>query len=455
MSSALAPRSGSGPDGVVTEGPRLADLGPWRRTPAASRALLLGVLGALVAVPTRRIDLLVLAVPFVLVATWGWAARPRHTGAAAARVGDRALAEGEATAWTVTLDLPSRAEETIVRLSPGGFVTVDPMADGTAVVNLAGDQSVERTVVARVTRWGIRRVGPGLVASRSAWWAYRTPIQQLGAFQVTATPKAARFDAAAMTPHPEGLVGLNRSARPGSGAEFATIRRFEQGDRLRRIHWPSTLRYGAVQVRTTYADADAHVVLVVDAFSDLGPGEGVDGRATSLDLTVRACAAVAEHYVRAGDRISLRVLGSEGVSQVPVGSGRPQIRRVIDTLARIRPATDRAPSTMRSLRGLTSGSLIIVLTPLVHPSIVGLVAAAAARGLTALVIDTLPAHLVADPDDRSAAMAWRLRQLDRDEEVHRLRAAGVPVVTWVGPGSLDVVLRGLARRGRHPRLVHR
>ena len=102
-----------------------------------------------------------------------------------------------------------------------------------------------------------------------------------------------------------------------------------------------------------------------------------------------------------------------------------------------------------------SGSLVVVLSPLVHPAMTGLVSAVAARGLTTVVIDTLPSHLSADPADPYAAVAWRLRRLDRDEEVHRLRAAGVPVVAWVGPGSLDLVLRGLARRGAHPRLVAR
>jgi uncharacterized protein (DUF58 family) len=453
VSITLARRHSTDPAGG-SERARLDRLGPWQRTPAASRALLLGAAGAVLGVLTRRVDLLVLAVPFVLVATWGWLARPRGTGSAEARVGNRTLAEGDATAWTVTLQLPPGAEETILRLSPGRFVTVGPDADRTAVCAPADGGPVTRRIVARTTRWGMRRIGPGLIGARSAWWAYRTPICELGAFWVTATPAAARFDAAAMAPHPEGLVGVNRSVRPGAGTEFATIRPFQPGDRLRRIHWPSTLRSGTVQARTMYADADAHVVLVVDALSDLGPREGIDGRATSLDLTVRACAALAEHYARSGDRISLRVLGSESVSRVPVGSGRAQIRRVLDTLARIQPATDRDAVHVRALAGLGSGSLVVVLSPLVHPDIVGLVAAAAASGLTTIVIDTLPGHLVADPDDAYAALAWRLRRLDRDEEVHRLRAAGVPVVTWVGPGSLDVVLRGLARR-THARLVRR
>ena len=51
------------------------------------------------------------------------------------------------------------------------------------------------------------------------------------------------------------------------------------------------------------------MLLVVDALADFGRSGGVDGAASSLDVTVRAAAALAEHYVRHGDRVALRVVG--------------------------------------------------------------------------------------------------------------------------------------------------
>ena len=50
--------------------------------------------------------------------------------------------------------------------------------------------------------------------------------------------------------------------------------------------------------------------------------------------------------------------------------------------------------------------------------------------------------------DALARAAWRIRMLERDREMRTIRAQGVPVVPWLGPGSLDVVLHQLARRGR-------
>jgi len=426
----------------------------WQVTTAQIRAGVLGGIGTLAAVLTRRIDLLVLATPFLVVATWGALARPRAPISLTTALGNRELAEGQATRWTATIDLPPGADETTVRLSPGAFVDEDPAADLRAI-GPGTDGPVQRSIAARATRWGPRRIGPGLVSSRSAWWAYRTPIVEAGRFEVVVVPAGGDFDAQAPTPHPEGLVGGHRAERLGSGSEFATIRPFHVGDRLRRIHWPASQRSGTLQVTTTHADADAHVVLVVDAFSDLGPREGIDGRPTSLDLSVRAATAVAQHYLGAGDRVSLRVLGSEGIDRLAPGSGLIQRRRILDVLARISPATDRELATVRGLDGLTSGSFVVVFTPLVHPAMAGVIARTAARGLTTVVVDTLPRHLGDDAEDRYLSLAWRIRRLDRRDELDRLRGAGVPVVAWHGPGSLDLVLRDLSRRARAPRMARR
>ena len=59
-----------------------------------------------------------------------------------------------------------------------------------------------------------------------------------------------------------------------------------------------------------------------------------------------------------------------------------------------------------------------------------------------------------DPDVRRQ-LAWRMRLLERETLLLRVSRAGVPVVPWRGPGTLDDVLRGLGRRARRPRLAAR
>ena len=53
------------------------------------------------------------------------------------------------------------------------------------------------------------------------------------------------------------------------------------------------------------------------------------------------------------------------------------------------------------------------------------------------------------------ALAWRIRLLERRRELRAVAAAGIPVVAWRGPGSLDQVIRDIARRSTGPRLLPR
>jgi hypothetical protein len=45
-----------------------------------------------------------------------------------------------------------------------------------------------------------------------------------------------------------------------------------------------------------------------------------------------------------------------------------------------------------------------------------------------------------------------MRRLERDEVLARLAALGCPVVAWRGPGTVDDVMRRLARRAQLPQV---
>ena len=323
----------------------------------------------------------------------------------------------------------------------------------------AGTETAEspRTAVAEVVvqsrRWGRRAVAPGLVAGGSSWGAFRWGPVELAPLTLTTLPLPATFDAAAPAPHPFGLVGLNRSSRPGDGSEFAGIRPFRAGDRLRRLHWPRSLRTGELHVTSTFADQDSLVVLVVDALSDVGRSEGVAGAASSLDTTVRAAGAVAEHHLRRGDRVGVQVVGTTGVTRVPPSTGRNALRRVLDTLALIEVGTDPRPPEARLRLGLGADAMVVMLSPLVSPVALQQAVVLARHGLTVVVIDTLPTDLHTSEEDVLTRLAWRIRLLEREHEMQQVQEAGIPVVPWRGPGSLDQVLRDLSRRSRAPRVV--
>ena len=425
----------------------------WEPTAAHARATIGGATIAVGAVLARRPDLLVLAAPLLVAAVWGAAQRPHAAPTVEQAIGHDVVREGQATTWRVSVDDPSgRIEDVAVRLEPPRWVELRP-SSGQVAGSLPDDGTARLVVAVRSTRWGQRRVGPALVVASSAWGAFRYVHQRGGAWALRTLPQPSPFDASAPPVRSPGLVGLSRSPRPGNGTEFAGIRPFQPGDRLRRIHWKQSLRTGSLHVTSTWADHDRHVLLLADLLVDVGESGGVDGRASSADLVLRAGAAIAEHYVSAGDRVALVVLGGSGLRRLPAGSGRRHLRRILDVMASSEPGTD--PFDRGQLPPhLDPGLLVVMLSPLVSHRSLDRAVVLARRGMSVVVIDCLPPD-AAEPDgahDRASTLdpyvplAWRMRLLERDREVRRVVEAGIAVVPWRGPGSLDLVLRDLQRQ---------
>jgi uncharacterized protein (DUF58 family) len=207
---------------------------------------------------------------------------------------------------------------------------------------------------------------------------------------------------------------------------------------------------------------------------DIGASQGVGGRSSSLDNSVRAAGAIAEHYLRTGDRVGLHVLGARELPALDSAAGRNHLRRVLDTLARATSA-DGTVADEKRLRGqlrhrVPAGALVIVLTPAISRDVLGHALALSRRGISVITIDTLPPELAsgtiepqlletvlpqATESPEASSLAWRIRLLEREHEMLRAREAGVPIVPWSGPGTLDIVLRDLGRRSRAPRVVSR
>jgi len=433
----------------------------WRPTAAHTRACAIGVGLTLVAGVVRRPDLLVLATPLLVVAGWGAATRPRSTPTLRHTLAHTSVREDEATLWRAELTGIQGMEQVAAFVAPSPWVVRSPAGGGVAGTVPADAKEAALQVAVQSRRWGRRSVGPALVSGHSAWAAFRWGSQHCAPLTLTTLPLPSAFDASAPTPHPRGLVGLNRSSRTGDGAEFAGIRPFQAGDRVRRVHWPVSLRTGSLHVTSTWADQDSHVVLAVDALNDVGVSEGLGGAASSLDTTVRAAGAVAEHFLLRGDRVGMRVFGSFRPARIPPAAGRRQLRRLLDTLAGIEVATDREAPRAGTPLGVSPGATVIMLSALVSAQSLERALSLARRGLTVIVVDTLPADtalptgLSLPADDPYAALAWRVRLLEREREIRAVREAGIAVVPWRGPGSLDRVLRELGRRAGAPRMVRR
>ncbi|WP_404381756.1 DUF58 domain-containing protein [Knoellia locipacati] len=472
----------------------------WRPTPAHARAIVVGLLLLGVGAIMRRPDAVALGTPLAVVAVWSQLRRPTASPVMHAWLRHSVLREGQTTAWTATIEPGPGVEDVGMVVTETDFTRYTPASQSVAVGGVAGAGAGASTgagagevgggsgadggggvggadrqldIACQSTRWGLRRLGPATCAVSGPFGAHVWQPGPVDAPPVPTVPLPEAFSARSPAPDPDGLVGRSRSRHHGDGSELADVRAFRFGDRLRRIHWPVSVRTGELHVTTTYADEDSEILLLVDAMQDLGRSTGFEGEGSSLDNGVRAAAAVAEHYLRAGDRVGLQVLGAHQSPRLAPGLGTNQLRRILDLLARVRVA-DGGVVDEKRLRGqllhpVSAGTLVVFLTPAVSVQVLAHAAQLARRGTSTIVVDTLPrAMTTGDLTDEqlaglvpeqsvspSARLAWRLRLLERSREVARTRLSGVPIVPWVGPGTLDLVMRDIARQRRSPRVVTR
>jgi uncharacterized protein (DUF58 family) len=421
----------------------------WAPTHAHLRAAAVAALAVVVAVVAGRTDVAVLAVPFVGAAVWGALRRPSGPPAVGMALDATTLFEGQWTSARVAVRTRtggSSGDVATVTVGTTAWLATDPRSGALTVSSDGGDLDV--VIPVRAVRWGRHEVTLRSVVCTSTLGAYRTEVngQPIG---VATLPLSAEFDAVDAVPEPSGLVGLHRARRQGPGSEPAEVRPFRTGDRLRRINWKVSSRTGALHVTSTWADQDTHVLLLLDTEADLGASDGVDGRASSLDIAVRAAAAVGEHYLRAGDRVGLVDLGRR-VRDIRPGSGRRQLRRLLDALVLAEASSTHRADLVR-IRPIGADAMVIALTPLVGEVGRTHIVSLAQHGRTVVVVDTMP-DATEDPSSPWTAMATRVRAMERRAEIDQLIELGVPVVAWHGRGTLDQVLRNVSRIARAPRV---
>ena len=417
----------------------------WTPTPAHLRAVLGGAGLAAAGVLARRPDLVVVAVPLVIVAIWAAGTRPTHPAVIEHRLDHTTVPEGGATTLRATVNVEDGIEDVAMVVAAPRLVDQQP-AHGQVVADAGSADAAVLGVVVRPTRWGNSRINPPLVVASSAWNGYRfASRRETNRLELTALPRATHFDAISQHVRSPGLVGANRSPRPGVGAELATVRPFQPGDRLRRIHWVETLRTDELHVTATWGDHDRQVILLIDAFEDLGTSEGLDGRASSLDVSVRAAAAVAEHSIRSGDRVGLVAMGAHGLRRVQPSAGYSHLRRILESLARVEPANVLLDDG-RMPRGLKPEALILVFSPFTSDGARQRLLRISRRCADVIAIDCLPSDIAEGARDPVESIAWRIERLGRDRHLRDVRMSGLPVVAWTGAGSLDHVLQAQQRR---------
>jgi uncharacterized protein (DUF58 family) len=384
----------------------------------------LAAAGLIAGLTLGRIELVALAAPFALAAVVGRAlARDPQIEATVTLDRERAL-EGDDVQVTVELTSPVGADRVDVLL-PLPAELRSAGSNPRAVVLRAGEPRTLECDV-RCERWGAFVLGPVYIRAtdRLALHSWETRIGRAQSLRVYPSVETLR---ALLEPlDTQVFVGNQLSRSRGDGIEFADIRDWEPGDRVRSINWRASARRGELLVNEQHPERNTDVVLFLDTLADVRVG----GHGT-LDLTVRAAASLAHRYLERKDRVGVVSFGGY-LSWLLPKSGARQLYRIVDSLLQIGVVLSFAAKGIDVLppRTLPPKALVLAITPLLDNRTAAALLDLRARGYDLIVVEVSPLELVAPEPGSSLELAHRLWRLSRDALRWRYEQVGVPVVTW-------------------------
>jgi len=384
----------------------------------------LGGIALIAALVVRRPELAALGAPFLLLLGVGLIGAAEPDLQATVRVDGVRLIEGD----EVTVEIELVTDRAIERLEllielPAG-VTVSEGDNPMAVrLPLSGRTLTLRL---RAERWGAYRIGDLTVRARDRLGLLARTGRIPAGVAVKVFPREEPLRHLLRPPETQLYSGDELARTKGEGLEFADLRPFAFGDRVRRINWRASARRGELWVNEQHPERNVDVVLFVDSFAELQRGSS-----STLDLAVRAAATLADRYTRRRDRVGLISFGGY-LRWLAPGGGLAQLYRIVDALldteimlSHAWKAIDMVPA-----RTLPPQALVVALSPLLDERSVGALLHLRARGFDLDVIELSPLSFVDPGETEAELLAYRLWRLQREALRSRFHSAGVPVVEW-------------------------
>jgi uncharacterized protein (DUF58 family) len=405
----------------------------------------LAAVGLLAGLALGRVELIALAAPFALAAVAGASlARDPEIEAALTLDRERAL-EGEEV--RATLELRSRPGSDRVDVLLPLRPELRTSARNPRAVALSSGVPRTLEIPLRCERWGAFAVGPVLVRARDRLGFHSWEARLGGQAPLRVYPSVEALHTLLPPLDTQVFVGNQVSRARGDGIEFADVREWKPGDRMRRVNWRASARRDGLWVNDQHPERNTDVVLFLDTFADVGSA----GRGT-LDLTVRAATSLAHRYLQRKDRVGLVSFGGY-LSWLLPASGTRQLYRIVDSLLQMDIVLSFAAKGVDVLppRTLPPKALVLALTPLLDPRSAAALLDLRARGFDLIVIEVSPVPFVDPGNGELAKLAYRIWRLSRESLRARYEQAGVPVVEWLDGVPLDVPLEEVAAFRRYAR----
>ncbi len=215
------------------------------------------------------------------------------------------------------------------------------------------------------------------------------------------------------------------------GFELHSVRDYQQGESLRRVHWPSTARRGALMVKELEDSPRDEVAVLLDGDAAAVTGAPPD---SSFDAAVRAAGSILLAQIRRGRRCIL-VLNTAGRETQAVSSYGPEWQRALELLASAEPdARNPVAALLESGVGPAARSLeLVVVTSRVEPGLVDRLLERALTRRAVALVHVEPAGFAGHPGRPEPGLL-------------RLQAAGMPIAVVRQGDDLAAALVG-ARPG--------
>src|SRR5205823_10273600 len=240
---------------------------------------------------------------------------------------------------------------------PNGIVAETPNPQ---ILQLSRDQRRELDFTLRCERWGAYRLGDFVLRSQDTFGlivhesSFERPVP------LKVYPSGEPLQRLLRPLQTQAFAGNQVPRARGEGIEFADLRPFVPGDRVRRVNWRATARRGEPWVTETHPERNSDVVIFLDTFLEARQRD--EG---TLDLAVSAAATLATHYLREKDRVGLVAFGGV-INWLYVSSGVVQLYRVLDSLldAEIFLSYAWKDIDLLPVRTLPPKALVLAISPL-------------------------------------------------------------------------------------------
>jgi uncharacterized protein (DUF58 family) len=404
----------------------------------------LGLIGALA---VGRPELAALAAPFAVFVGIGLALAHRPELRIFAELERERQLEGR----RVGVELEVAAARTVERLElllelPEGLEAEEP---NPRLVRLAGGGSHSFEIPLRCVHWGAHDVGQVLWRARDAFGLVTFEGSSGEQAWLKVYPRGEALRDVLRPLETQAFSGNQVARARGEGIEFADLRPFTPGDRVRRVNWRATARRGAPWVNEAHPERNADVVIFLDTFAEARKaGTG------TLDLGVRAAATLASHYLKEKDRVGLVSFGGV-LNWLTVSSGITQLYRIVDSLLDAQIVLSYAWKDLDVIpaRTLPPRALVIALSPLLDERAIGALMDLRARGFDLAVLELSPFPFIEEDLSETGQLALRLWRLRREAMRSRYAALGVAIVEWREDVPITAVVEEVRGFRRHARVV--